>query len=274
MKSEPIITGLSCSLTVDGRRMRHVTGPALYAAIGAHCIGARPSLVTKVPHFAFQQFYEVCRHLQIDPTRVESTGSEVEWKGPAINDDSETALIRGEPDINIESNVLSAWQGGLIIANMNPITARRWMDLRRDKFTAIDLFHGWIRFLKGTCLECIRKADLVTLTAHEASMLGSIGRLELNETGILVTKHGRKGVHVQGMDQAIWLPPPEIAFARCDIGAGDILLGALATAASQSSPENRFQAVIDAYLTITPTLHTLLDCRDPDCFIETFLGAS
>jgi hypothetical protein len=269
-----LVTGVACAFRVNGRRLRHVSGPAMHAAIGARLVGPTPVLATRVPDAAVEHFTAICHRLGIDASGVVGTRNEVEWSGAAVSDEDASVDVTGEPEPGLDAASAADWRGGLVVANTNPVIARRWIAHRAGAFTAIDMFHGWVRFLGNSCHDCIREADLVTLTAREAGMLASARPIALRDDAILVTKHGRDGVHVSAPGRSAWLPPPQVDHVRCDIGAGDLLLGALAAAASQVGPAHRFEAVVDAYDTIRPALALLLSSEDPDAFIDALAGGA
>lgn len=267
----PLVTGVACSFHVNGLRSRQVSGPVLYAAIGARLMGSTPALLTQVQDEEHRSFVGLCKDFGFDVTRVSRATSGVEWCGPAICGDGDVAHVNGEPEPILDAHSAIGWPGALIIANSNPAIARRWMNFRGQAFTAIDLFYGWIKFLPKTCWTCARDADLVTLTRQEAGMFKAHGSIPLRAGSIRITKCGPDGVYVEGHDEAVWLSAPIVRGVHCDIGAGDLLLGALATAAHASPPEARLQAVVAAYTAICPTLSLLLGSRDPDSFIDALM---
>lgn len=272
MTAGPMVIGLSCEFHVNGRCLQYVSGPALYAAIGAQYVGTQTTLNTSVPFNALNLFQGVCSSLGIDSSRVQGTDSKVEWIGPAVAGDDEVAQVVGDPSSIVNSFEIASWPGPIIIANTNPAEAIRWICKRGGGFTAIDLSYVWIRFLGRTCLDFVKHADLLTLTAKEAALLSSLGPIDLKHNAILVTKHGSNGVHVRGLEQEAWLPAPQVSHVLCDIGAGDLLLGSLSAAIAGFPPNERFKLLVDTYSQIEAIMCSLLESSDPDVFLDYLLA--
>ena len=185
--------------TALGRDVSDSEAMALLESAGSGCI-ARVSRLQPV--------------FRASPIMGQSTGSASDVSAfayPLHGDQSSTPLILVNAD--------PRWHLAFLKAS-NP-----------NRAVLIDLYAPWATLRRRELASCLAYATAVTGTAKEFSELTSECQYALSaavERGaLIVTKRGADGISIHDKFQKLSMPAPQIRRVRTDIGAGDLLAGAL-----------------------------------------------
>jgi len=267
------ITGLVLRFSVAGCDGRPLGGPAVYAGLAAALSGHPAKLAVVVgSDLTEQESMLLDRIGSPSASRMVRQRSTPVWRGRALLGDAREGAI-SEDLSPWSSPVLADAKGGLVCANADPSCLDRLIAATAPPWVAFDCHSAWLRVRREPLLKCLARSNLVTMTEHERDMLPReiFARARLGEaTGpALVVKKGARGIEIVVNGMRLSMPPPQIATVRCDIGAGDMLLGALAACLKGNDAVNLpgLEQIAAAYERCRPLLTMLLSAPDPAAFI-------
>src|SRR5262249_33428098 len=127
----------------------------------------------------------------------------------------------------------------------------------------MDIDAGWAASQSPALRQCLRRAQLVTVTRrdHERLPADCIAGIGLGEPGgpALIIKSGPAGVTVLANGESVALPAPVVQQPiRTDIGAGDLLLGLLSARIALHSRPAFLETIEGAYREACPVVAQLL----------------
>lgn len=236
-------------------------GPALTAGLGARLFSDRPvKLATTLPRRLEPADDEILA--AIDP----------DWsKSPSVEHRDRPALTFVAPRVlgdlagRIEGGDPTAWMPTpmalrsdarcIVLANGDPRCYARNLT-RHSQLILMDVHGEWLSVRGPEFLTLFELADVVFYNERDTSRLPT-GALGILNARTCVVKRGSGGVSVRAGKIIADLPAPKLPGPLLtDIGAGDLLLGAVAglLSASDFSSTNLHSAVCEAYSAFLPTL--------------------
>jgi len=205
-----------------------IAGPSIYCGLGVAHSGSDFEMVTTLSIDVKKHELELLASCGIDLTSAaRSNLPSLVLDVDALNEGKKTAHL---------GNPLS-WGGPsyanfepldvVIAANGDPYWLMTTLSKGAPKFLAIDLHIAWIRSRRTSLQYCIEAADFVSGTIEEFGVLEEVN-IRPRPNCVKVIKNGNRGVTVADEVAMIRLPPPKLqAPLKCDIGAGDFILGLL-----------------------------------------------
>ena len=134
-----------------------------------------------------------------------------------------------------------------------------------DRPILIDCYSDWQTIRQRELAHCLAAATIITATEAELDLMqgrcrDAIART-LTKGGILVRKRACEGVVLQSARASLALPAPDVAKVTNEIGAGDVLAGALALALITGPPT--IETVAKAYGRARPVVARVLSGEMP-----------
>lgn len=244
-----------------GHEVAWLGGPAITAGLGARLHSHGPvRLATTVP-----------RHLEPGDDEL-LTMVDPGWRAcPSVERRDRPALtfvtsrVMRDSAGRVEGGDPAAWMPGpaalcsdakcIALANGDPRWYARNLS-KRAQLILVDVHGEWLPVRGSEFLTLIGLADVVFYNERDTDRLppGALGKLR---TRTCVVKRGSRGVRIRTGEISADLPPPELPGPLLtDVGAGDLLLGAVAglLRASYSDDANLHSAVCEAYSASLPTV--------------------
>jgi hypothetical protein len=240
-----------------------LTGPALLAAVAARIHGAQPHIVAGLP--LDLQPDDGALLEAVDPglpfaRPVPRPG--LKWQGPAILGESGEAKLIGSPEVWRVAVSPAVGEGqDLVFANGDPEWHAAVLQRCRPRFVAMDIHGDWIPHRAAALDACLRRSNLVTITERDLARLPPTLRVELEQPQgpAVVIKRGAKGVTIMAGGERSDLRAPDLQGAiRQDIGAGDLLLGALAASLTRVDGPVPLAGLCNAYVEVRPLIARLI----------------
>jgi hypothetical protein len=247
-------------------------GPVVLAGIGARIHRSAVRLLTLLPADLSQVDKQVISC--IDPIGNLCSPSvlpAISWVGPAVSSRKSKPRILGNPaqwHVNLCAETLNC--RAIILTSADPKGYIDILSKVQRSFVSLDLQSDMILNRSKILDECLRHIDLITVTEHD---LAAIPRHFISNyinsvrNPFLIIKRAERGITVRHMGNMIDLPAPEITVLRNDVGAGDLLVGAL-TAEIIGKKEYTFRGVCEAYHKCTSTVARLLSASHLEMFIH------
>ncbi|MBD8902554.1 hypothetical protein MBTS_09950 [Methylobacterium bullatum] len=130
----------------------------------------------------------------------------------------------------------------------------------------MDLHLDWIRTRPRQTAAIVDLCDFISGTEEELIALGAESIERARQRGaVILIKMGAQGVTLTQYTRRYDLPPPCVPVTLNEIGAGDLLFGALASVPSLlTTPGERLQKFKEAYLAASPLIEKLLRSDGPE----------
>lgn len=278
MINNPIISGLSIKFDVGITSTPDLLGPALYAGIGAKIIGKSPDLITTISEDDMDFFFPLLEKLNIGSNFVTTINRKpLLWKGVKVQNNQFLGNISDSPNLWCNYDLKKIPLGKpLFLANNHPKFNLFLVEQFKPSFLAIDLYKPFIDLYKKEIEICLQKSNLIMGTEFELACFSSIfikNCLE-NPHTIIVCKKGPRGVDILNLNNVYHFPPPHVNKVLCDLGAGDLLFGALSASYANiffDSFDNHIEKISNSYNQITPFIALLLEEPSPDHFFHSIL---
>lgn len=269
----PVLVSGLVWVMVDGGRTGPAAddvlgGPAIGAALGVRAAGAGPELLVAISDSMPAGSRRLVDALD-PPGRLicRRPAPPLRWTAGPIVAETRRWTLEGDPRgwaAACEPDQVSG--RALVLANGDPDPYARWLRSSQPGYVAIDVDGSWVASRPWAVNECLRRADLVTITRGDYDRVPpdvlegtGVGR---RPGAVLVIKSGSAGVEIVAGGQRRALPPPGVdARVGTDVGAGDVLLGFLAARLGSRAAPCDLEAAEAAYLDAGPTLSRLLQSR-------------
>jgi hypothetical protein len=263
--SSLVVAGLVWLMRRNGPQDEVLAGPAIGAALGVHMLGAQPELLVAVPASlpkpalrlieALDTSRRLWRHRHVPPLRWSCNSIRGDASRGALQGDARGWIATCDPDC-LRDRIL-------VLANGNPSAYVDLLENGRPRFAAIDVDASWAPSQQAALNKCLRLVQLATITRHDYEKLPSRvlagTKLGQREGGVLIIKSGADGVTLLADGKSQAMPPPVIDDQlNTDIGAGDLLLGLLATRLGLASQPTLIHEVEFAYREVLPVVGRLL----------------
>jgi hypothetical protein len=243
-----------------------LTGPVVAAGLGASLRGRDVRLLAAIPGDATSCDREFIR--QVDPEgQFLSPVAErpLRWAGKRIVAETGAWEIQGDARRWRAPLPPEARSGmPLVLANGDPAWYAELLTSARPSFVAIDVEAAWAPYRGEALNTCLTRANLITVTATDLRLMPKrvwrdVRAGHRGAPAALLIKHGREGISVLADGRKRDLPPPTAPDrVVTDVGAGDLLLGALSACLSREAGPLSLDAVEGAYRGAIPILAELL----------------
>lgn len=263
------ISGLTMRFRFSGSPVdTQIAGPAVYASIGCAALGGKPwihaAMSSDVSRTELDELQRLGVRLDVlerrespslvleTPLRTSASGSFKLSDNPLVWMPSKEADV-GPDDI-------------LFASNGDPEWLRRTIGKRRPGFLGLDMHVSWATIRPVAMDHCLRCADFISATEEEFSTISQETLADLrHRRAIIMRKRGAAGVSIASGWQECELPSPAVIEVVSDIGAGDLLFGAMATAAAREfgQPERHLSTFCQAYEQVKCFVATVLLSSGP-----------
>jgi sugar/nucleoside kinase (ribokinase family) len=242
-----------------------LAGPAIGAAVGASLVGADVTLLTAVPSDIGGADHRLLSRLDRTRSLVKTSQlPALRWAAPQVLGDLRSWRMHGDPRLwRVPDLPPGALDGCLVVlANADPDWYADVLSAHRPRFVAVDVDGAWTLYRTKSINLCLRRAHLVTISENDLKALprGVLSGVRAGYSAgtALVIKRGAAGVRLVVNGEHRDLPPPvSPSSVRTDIGAGDVLLGGLATSLGFDD-DMSMDRVEDAYQRCVPIITHLL----------------
>lgn len=242
-----------------------LSGPAVATALGVAAAGEPLQLLVAVPQQADAGALRLLRALDAEGTLWRRLPlPPLRWHTPAVIGTQRRWQLHGDPrGWSAEAPAAALTGRVLALANGPPAAYAAMLLSASPHFTAVDLDARWAPSQPAALATCVRQADLLTLTRTDYHSLppSMFAGSSAGQPGgpILVIKDGPRGVDILAHGARLHLPPaPLDGPLRTDVGAGDVLLGALAARLGRLPTPPTLDDCATAYLAALPLLSRLL----------------
>lgn len=259
-----LVAGLTLRIVPEGGDP-YLGGPVPAAAAGAAAMGMRPACRTAVGNDLSAAEERMMSRLCGPDGLARVAAPQPVMAAPALMGASSARVAR-EAILRFAYPAQAAPPGlPLVLLNGDP---ERHLELIRASWAGVpillDCYRDWLVVRRQAMAACIRASAVVTATEAELELMPADCRVAiadlLGRGGILVRKNGAAGVVVEGGGEKRVLPAPDVGAVVTDVGAGDLLAGALATAlpGALGGGAVRVERTAAAYLAARPLLSELL----------------
>nr|WP_315250263.1 hypothetical protein [uncultured Duganella sp.] len=242
-----------------------LSGPAMATALGVASCGEQVRLLVAVPQAASASALRLLRALDADGVLWHRRPqAPLRWHTPAVIGTRRRWQLDGDPrGWSAEAPPAALAGRVLALANGPPAAYAAMLASAAPRFTAFDLDARWAPSQPAALAACVRLADLLTLTRTDYQNLppGVFAGSGAGQPGgpLLIIKDGANGAILLADGKRLRLPPAAIGGPlRTDVGAGDLLLGALAARLGRLPAPPTPDDCASAYHATLPLLARLL----------------
>jgi len=250
-----------------------IGGPAIYSALGVLNTGISPQLITAFGNNLTTDDRRVID--AIDPQAYSRYPVKpmpmIEWRSSAILGETGKGQLSADPEqwTKVPEIGEVADTTILVLANGDPVVYSKLLAVVKPTLIFMDVYSEWLKYRSKEVGECLRKADVVTMTEREYSLLPKLALSGITfgqDNKILVLKRGAKGVSIVVSGEVHDLPPASPSFVYSDVGCGDFLLGLIAGEFVKNRhtepPMPLSKLVIDAYIHALQPLAHFMESSD------------
>lgn len=260
----------------DARTGPVLGGPLVAAAVGVALSNGRPLAYGAFPNQANVQEFrtleaidagrELLRGTNDPPLTMVATGVLGESSPNLVGDP--TRWRGAIPDATVEC-------AAFVMANGDPDWYARAIKRFSARIYALDICSQWVGYRDRQISQCLERSNLVTITKADLNSLphAMARRLFSERRRIVVVKDGSAGVSLfLGSQGPLELPAPRSTRVQTDIGAGDLLIGAISTRlALNDSGCISSQQAVDEYFRCLPLIGALLESRGVEEVVEQWM---
>jgi hypothetical protein len=270
-----VVAGLALRIMVDDAGKRPLLGgPAITAALGASRHGGPVHLLAALPSDLSAADLDLLR--LVDPGSVALP--RLPWPAltimaPPVLGERRIPRVVGDPTVwRVAWSPAEIDGRPLILASADP---QWYIDLLvscRPRMIMMDIHGEWAAYRARALNTCLRRADLVTITEQEYAALPKevLHGVRLGFAGhqVLILKRGARGIRILSDGARRDLPAPAVPLGiQSDLGAGDLLIGALGAALSRAALPWTVEVVQHAYEEVCPSIALLLTSASFDDFV-------
>lgn len=256
-----------------------LSGPAMATALGVAACGEPVQLLVAVPQAASASALRLLRALDADGALWRRLPqAPLRWHTPAVIGTQRRWQLDGDPrGWSAEASPAALAGRVLALANGPPAAYAAMLTSATPRFTAFDLDARWAPSQPAALAACVRLADLLTLTRTDYQHLppSVFAGSRAGQPGgpLLIIKDGAHGVDLLADGKRLHLPPAAInGPLRTDVGAGDLLLGALAAQLGRLPAPPTLDDCATAYHLALPLLARLLGSASLIAFAHELLS--
>lgn len=276
------VAGMFMRMDVEGdSRPPVLSGPALTAAVGIYCHRARPRFLS-IPRCLTADEERLVSALDPEALARTSRGGDIMYLKVPAQLGTRTPMSTGErpppPRILSPEAISEMMSRSLVLANGDPAEhAAVLAAVPLTTAVCVDLHGEWFGVRAREVAVLLARADVITVTEADWRRLPRLClsglRLGYAPLPVLVVKRGPEGVLIRSGGVEIALPPPlPPEMVRCDLGAGDLLVGCLAAELAEYGKEVDAHRVAKAYRLVSATVASLLAEPHPADFLAKLLG--
>lgn len=264
------IAGMAMRLARPDGSLSAISGPLPYSLLGCAYLGGAPIALGTISDDVTSQELRAFDRWQINLTllRRQSAPSLVLQRSTAAG----RWQIEGTPVAWSPRMAPASEEDVLYAAAIDPAWIVEVGMVQKRRLLAMDLQYEWMRARPRETARAVELCDFVSGTDFEFEQLpAACMRALYDKETILLLKHGPRGATLNFGQASIDLPPPSVRSVRTDVGAGDLLFGALASAtASSDNKEDLLFELKDSYMASLPLIAALLESDGPEELYERF----
>ena len=244
-----------------------IAGPAVYACAGYAMLGGKPSMLAAISNDVSRTELDALECLGIDVDGLEwRKRPSIVLETPFRSGDSKSFKLSDNPLLWMPADTVRLEPTDVLFAsNGDPEWLRRTIGRCRPRFLGLDLHATWALIRPVAMDACIRSADFVSATEEELSLIPSGALADLRDrNAIVMCKKGAAGVSICSGREQYALPSPTVSNVVTDVGAGDLLFGAMAAAAVPcEEADSRLSAFCRVYEQAASFVALLLQSNGP-----------
>ena len=279
MEHVPVVAGLIMRMRYpEGRAW--IGGPALYAATGMRLMGIRSRMMAALSHDLSEDERSVIELVSCDDRCITLLNSpSLNWYSENVLGNKGNGRLDGMPAVWKSEKNFSLLNGAVtVLANGDPAWYYPLLTKTQPRLTLMDFNMNWLAVRGEELRQCIRYADIITITRHEYHSLGKhfFATFLAQKNKFLLVKAGSHGTEFISAGERELLPPAKPQTVTMDVGCGDLLIGLLAGSLSGQltrSDALAFQQVKAGYLAALPWIATLLESASNESFIRRCVNA-